>query len=75
MQCRIKKNVCSKKLLKYSNFDKKCQTFDECSMYEKAVYKWYKCFQDSCESVGDDVRVGRPSSAKTNEKVQEVTEN
>ena len=34
------------------------KAFGKCSMYEREVYKWYKLFQDFCESVEDYVRVG-----------------
>lgn len=50
--------------------EKKCKAIGECSLHKQAHYKWYKWFQNSCEPVEDDVRVGRLITSTTNEKVK-----
>jgi len=40
----------------------------------KTVYKWFERFRDGCESVGDEEGSGRPSTSKTQENVERVSE-
>ena len=40
----------------------------------KAVYKWFERFRNGCESVEDEERSGRPSTSKTQENVERVSE-
>jgi len=40
----------------------------------KTVYKWFERFRYGCESVEDDERSGRPSTSKTQENVERVSE-
>ena len=40
----------------------------------KTVYKWFERFRNGCESVEDEERSGRPSTSKTQENVERVTE-
>jgi len=40
----------------------------------KMVYKWFERFRNGCESVEDKERSGRPSTSKTQEKVERVSE-
>ena len=40
----------------------------------KAVYKWFERFRNGCESVEDKERLERPSTSKTQENVERVSE-
>jgi len=40
----------------------------------KTVYKWFERFRNGCESVEDEQRSGRPSTSKTQENVERVSE-
>ena len=40
----------------------------------KTVYKWFERFRNGCESVEDDERSGHPSTSKTQENVENVSE-
>ena len=40
----------------------------------KTVYKWFERFRNGCESVDDEERSGRPSTSKTHENVERVSE-
>ena len=40
----------------------------------KTVYKWLERFRNGCESVEDEERSGRPSTSKTQENVERVSE-
>ena len=38
------------------------------------VYKWFERLRNGCESVEDEERSGRPSTSKTQENVERVSE-
>jgi len=40
----------------------------------KVVYKWFERFRNGYESVEDEERSGRPSTSKTQENVEKVSE-
>jgi len=40
----------------------------------KTVYKWFKWFRNGCELAEDEERSGRPSTSKTHENVERVSE-
>jgi len=40
----------------------------------KSVYKWFERFRNGYESVEDEERSGRPSTSKTKENVERVSE-
>jgi len=40
----------------------------------KTVYKWFGRFRNGCESVEDEERSGCPSTSKTQENVERVSE-
>ena len=40
----------------------------------KMVYKWFEWFHNGCESVEDEERSGRPSTSKTQENVERLSE-
>ena len=40
----------------------------------KTVYKWLERFRNGCESAEDEERSGRPSTSKTQENVERVSE-
>ena len=40
----------------------------------KMVYKWFERFHNGCESVEDEEKSGRPSTSKTQENVERVSE-
>jgi len=40
----------------------------------KTVYKWFEQFRNGCESVEDEERSGHPSTSKTQENVERVSE-
>jgi len=40
----------------------------------KMVYKWFERFRNGCESVEDEERSRRPSTPKTQENVERVSE-
>ena len=50
------------------------QVFKDESMSQTAVFKWHKLFKDGRESVEDEPRAGRPSTSRTDDKVQRVRE-
>jgi len=40
----------------------------------ETVYKWFEQSRNSCDSVEDEERSGRPSTSKTQENVERVSE-
>jgi len=40
----------------------------------KTVYKWFERFRNGCESVEDEERSGRPSTSKSQENAERVSE-
>jgi len=40
----------------------------------KTVYKWFERFRNGCELVEDEERLGRPSTPKSQENVERVSE-
>ena len=43
--------------------------YGDASVTMKTVYKWFEWFRNGCESVEDEEKSGRPSTAKTQEDV------
>jgi transposase len=39
--------------------------YGDAAVTMKMVYKWFEQFRNSCESVEDEERSGRPSTSKT----------
>ena len=48
--------------------------YGDATVTMKTVYKWFARFHYGCESVEDDERSGRPSTSKTKENVERVSE-
>ena len=48
--------------------------YGDAAVTVKTVYKWFERFQNDCESVEDEERLGRPSTSKTQENVERVSE-
>jgi hypothetical protein len=48
--------------------------YRDASVTMKTVYKWFERFRNGCESVEDEERSGRPSTSKTQENVERVSE-
>ena len=48
--------------------------YGDAAVTMKMVYKWFERFRNGCESVEDKERSGRPSTSKTQEKVERVSE-
>jgi len=48
--------------------------YGDVAMPMKTVYKWFERFCKGCESVEDEERSGRPSTSKTQENVERVSE-
>lgn len=70
---RICIKFCVKNEFKCSEVVKMMQkAFGDSSMNERTIYKWFKRFEDSRESVEDDERYGRPRNSITDENVEKV---
>jgi transposase len=48
--------------------------YGDAALTMKAVYKWFDRFRNGCESVENEERSGRPSTSKTQENVERVSE-
>jgi len=48
--------------------------YGDAAVTMKTVYKWLERFRNSCESIEDEERSGRPSKSKTQENVERVRE-
>ena len=48
--------------------------YGDVAVTTKMVYKWFERFHDGCESVEDEERSGCPSTSKTPENVERVSE-
>ena len=48
--------------------------YGDAAVTMKTVYKWFERFRNGCESVEDEERSGRPSTSKTQENVERVSE-
>jgi len=48
--------------------------YGDAAVTMKTVYKWFKQFCNSCESVEDEERSGCPSTSETQENVERVSE-
>ena len=48
------------------------KAYGSAAMSRAIVYRWYARFRDGREDVNDDVRSGRPSTARTDENVESV---
>ena len=48
--------------------------YGDAAVTTKMVYKWFEQFCNCCESVEDEERSGRPSTSKTHENVERVSE-
>ena len=49
--------------------------YGDAALTMKTVYKWFEQFRNGCESAEEDVeRSGRPSTSKTQENVERVSE-
>ena len=48
--------------------------YGDAAVTMKMVYKWFEQFCNCCESVEDEERSGRPSTSKTQENVETVSE-
>ncbi|UYV71490.1 hypothetical protein LAZ67_8003487 [Cordylochernes scorpioides] len=46
--------------------------YGEATLDRSKVYRWYKMFSEGREDVNDEERAGRPSTSKTDEKINEV---
>jgi len=48
--------------------------YGDATVTMKTFYKWFERFRNGCESVEDRERSGRPSTSKTQENVERVSE-
>jgi len=48
--------------------------YGDAAVTMKTVYKWFERFRNGCESDEDEERSGRPSTSKTQENVERVSE-
>ena len=48
--------------------------YGDAAVTMKTVYKGFERFRNICESVEDEERSGRPSTSKTQENVERVSE-
>ena len=48
------------------------EVYGDDAMSQARVYEWHKRFRDGRESVDDDQKTGRPSTARTDENVSRV---
>jgi len=48
--------------------------YGDAAVTMNAVYKWFERFRNGCESVEGEERYGRPSTSKTQENVERVSE-
>lgn len=46
--------------------------YGEATLDRSNVYRWYKMFSEGREDVNDEERAGRPSTSRTDEKINEV---
>jgi hypothetical protein len=46
---------------------------DEC-LCSTQVFEWFKRFKEGREEIGDDQRLGRPSTSKTDANIEKVAE-
>jgi len=48
--------------------------YGDAAVTMKTVYRWFERFRNGCESVEDEERSGRPSTSKTQENFERVSE-
>jgi len=48
--------------------------YGDAALNMKTVYMWFERFRNGCESVEGEERSGRPSTSKTQENVERVSE-
>jgi len=48
--------------------------YGDAAVTMKTVYKWFERFRNGCESVEDEARSECPSTSKTQENVERVSE-
>jgi len=48
--------------------------YGDAAVIMKTVYKWFERFHNGCESVEDKGRLGHPSTSKTQENIERVSE-
>jgi len=48
--------------------------YGDAAVTMKMVYKWFEQFRNGCESVEDEERLGHPSTSKTQEIVERLSE-
>jgi len=48
--------------------------YGDAAVTMKMVYKWFEQIRNGCESAEDEERSGRPSTSKTHENVERVSE-
>ena len=48
--------------------------YGDAAVTMKVVYKWFTRFRNGCEMVEDEERSGHPSTSKTQENVERVSE-
>ena len=48
--------------------------YGDAAVTMKTVYKWFERFRNGCEPVEDEERSGRPSTSKTQDSVERVSE-
>ena len=48
--------------------------YDEYTVCQKSIYKWYKLFTEGQEEMNDDARPGRPCTSTINENTEAVKE-
>jgi len=48
--------------------------YGDAAVTTKTVYRWFERFRNGCESVEDEERSGHPSTSKTQESVERVSE-
>jgi uncharacterized cysteine cluster protein YcgN (CxxCxxCC family) len=53
-------------------FNKLKQAYGKHALSRSQVFKWYKAFSESRESIKDEPHSGRPSTSKTNNNVEMV---
>jgi len=53
-------------------FSKLKQAYGEHALSRSQMFKWYKAFSESRESIKDEPRCGRPLTSKTNNNVEKL---
>jgi len=48
--------------------------YGDAAVTMKMIYKWFERFRNCCESVEDEERSGHPSTSKTQENVERISE-